>query len=126
MYSILIQRNFYPHISYCHSCRSSQQSSQNNCTVIAASNDGSCYGSWFVTVRKRSCGKVMFSQACVKNSVHRGRCTPPGRHPLGRLPQVDNPQGRHPQQTAPLPLQQTATVADGTHPTGMHASTVLF
>ena len=24
------------------------------------------------TVRKRSCGKVMFSQACVKNSVHGG------------------------------------------------------
>ena len=24
------------------------------------------------TVRKRSCGKVMFSEACVKNSVHRG------------------------------------------------------
>ena len=27
--------------------------------------------SLFFTVRKRSCGKVMFSQACVKNSVHR-------------------------------------------------------
>ena len=25
----------------------------------------------FITVRKRSCGNVMFSQACVKNSVHR-------------------------------------------------------
>ena len=25
------------------------------------------------TVRKRSCGKVMFSQACVKNCVHWGR-----------------------------------------------------
>ena len=24
------------------------------------------------TVRKRSCGKVIFSEACVKNSVHRG------------------------------------------------------
>ena len=24
------------------------------------------------TVRKRRCGKVMFSQACVKNSVHGG------------------------------------------------------
>ena len=33
---------------------------------------------FLITVRKRSCGKVMFSQACVKNSVHReGRCTPP-------------------------------------------------
>ena len=27
-----------------------------------------------VTVRKSSCRKVMFSQACVKNSVHRGVC----------------------------------------------------
>ena len=25
-----------------------------------------------ITVRKRSCGKVMFSQSCVKNSVHGG------------------------------------------------------
>ena len=25
-----------------------------------------------ITIRKWSCGKVMFSQACVKNSVHRG------------------------------------------------------
>ena len=25
------------------------------------------------TVRKRSCGKVIFSEACVKNSVHKGR-----------------------------------------------------
>ena len=26
------------------------------------------------TVRNSSCGKVMFSQVCVKNSVHRGSC----------------------------------------------------
>ena len=32
----------------------------------------------FFTVRKRSCGKVMFSQACVKNSVGRGG---EGAHP---------------------------------------------
>ena len=39
--------------------------------------------STFITVRKRSCKKVMFSQACVKNSVHSGGCTPSlGRHPL--------------------------------------------
>ena len=36
------------------------------------------------TVRKRSCGKVMFSQACVKNSIHKGEgCSGPG---LGGLP----------------------------------------
>ena len=41
------------------------------------------------TVRKRSCGKVMFSQMCAKNFVHRGRVevyTPRGRHPPGRHP----------------------------------------
>ena len=35
----------------------------------------------FITVRKRSCGKVMFSQACVENSVH-GWVS--ARHPPGR------------------------------------------
>ena len=58
---------------------------------------------FLVTVRKRSCGKVIIPQACVKNSVHRGGCLarqpPPrpdrlARHPLaGRLypppPQAD-------------------------------------
>ena len=42
-----------------------------------------------IHARKRSCGKVMFSQACVSHSVHRRGChiplkpdTPPGtRHP---------------------------------------------
>ena len=30
-----------------------------------------------VAVRKRSCGKVMFSQACVKNSVYTGEVYTP-------------------------------------------------
>ena len=38
---------------------------------------------YIFTVRKRSCGKIMFSQACVKKSVGGGVCqtrqTPPGR-----------------------------------------------
>ena len=105
------------------------------------------------TVRKGSCRKVMFSQTCVKNSVHRGcvctgadtpwcpqgvypsmhwgrhprvdtlRQTPPGRHlPLGRHPLGQTPLwadtflGRHP----PTP-KETATAADGTHPTAMHS-----
>ena len=38
-----------------------------------------------IIVRNSSCGKVMFSQACVKNSVHRGG----GVHPLGRHPLAD-------------------------------------
>ena len=32
------------------------------------------------SVRKRSCGKVMFSQACVKNSVHSGACMAGSMH----------------------------------------------
>ena len=65
---------------------------------------------------QRSCGKVMLSQACVKNSVggglsvavHAGIHTP-GRHPPG--------------QTPPLPV---ATAADGTYPTGMHSCLDCF
>ena len=58
---------------------------------------------------QRSCGKVMFSQACVKNSVHRGVCIlactgqiPPTQYMLGYMPPA-------------------ATAVDGTHPTGMHS-----
>ena len=72
----------------------------------------------FFTVCKRSCGKVMFSQACVKNSVHRGMYpsmhwgggvadttladTPPGRDP----PWVDTPGQTPPQR----PLQRTVRI----------------
>ena len=52
------------------------------------------------TVRKQSCRKVMFSQACVKNSVYGRRCTLPlGRQagtPSGRQPQAHTPLGGHP------------------------------
>ena len=44
-----------------------------------------------ITVRNSSCGKVMFSQACVTNSVHRGRCTPPGHTPLDTPPDTHTP-----------------------------------
>ena len=66
-----------------------------------------------ITVRKWSCGKVMFSQACVKNSVHRGGgCTPPRQTP---------PLDRHPGQTTPwadTPLVDTpwANTPPGRHP----------
>ena len=50
-----------------------------------------------------SANEVMFSQGCVKNSVHGGgrdgHCS--GRHATGG--------------------DETATAADGTHPTGMHS-----
>ena len=74
-------------------------------------------------VRQPSCGKVIFSQACVKNSVHRGvsDSVHAGKHPMGRHlppwadPLVDTP-------WADLPLhRQIATAADGMHPTGTHS-----
>ena len=106
--------------------------------------DISSLASWasieVITVRKRSCGKVMFSQACVKNSVHKGggvANTPPlSRHLLGRPPplvgrhpspgqtppgQTDNPPGQTPPRQTPPSAQHTATAADGTHPIGMHS-----
>ena len=63
--------------------------------------------SWLqvIPVRKRSCGKVMFSQAYVNNSAHGGRCTPF---------RPDTPLGRPPQQTPP---GQTPPWAD-THLSG--------
>ena len=51
----------------------------------------------FITVRKRSCGKVTFSQVCVKNSVHEGG-VPPG--------QADT----HPPPPIRQPLQQTVDI----------------
>ena len=58
---------------------------------------------------QRSWGKVIFSQVCVKNSVHmEGGCPPPGADTPPRAVYA----GRYGQQ------------AGGTHPTGMH--TCLF
>ena len=64
---------------------------------------------------EKMCYRLLFtvrnSRLCFHRclSVHRGRCTPPagGRH----LPHL----GRNPSP------HQTATAADGTHPTGMHS-----
>ena len=66
---------------------------------------------------QRSWAKVIFSQACVKNSVHRGggrvsASVHAGIHPSPR------------EQTHLLPGKQTAAYgqrAAGTHPTGMHS-----
>ena len=59
----------------------------------------------------------MFSQACVKNSVHTGVVyTPLGRHPTwADTPRPDTPQGRHPQADTPAPpprrrLQRTVRI----------------
>ena len=54
------------------------------------------------TVRKSSCGKVMFSQACVKNSVHGGwvvytpLAAPPPRQTPHPPPPCTYPLDRHP------------------------------
>ena len=62
------------------------------------------------TVRKRSCGKIMFSHACVKNSDHGvGGVQPPLW--ADTPPWADTHPG-HPGQTSP----ETATAVDGTHP----------
>ena len=80
---------------------------------------------YFITVRKRSCGKVMFLHLSVSHSVHRGLSasvhsgihTPMGRHPpwahttpLGRQPPT-------PGQTTPglTPPRQTPPVHAGIH-----------
>ena len=93
----------------------------------------------YLPSRERSCGKVIFSRILspwgwrgVYPSMHWRRHPPPSdtptwadtpldRHPLGRHPPwADTPLIRHPHP------QQTATAADGTHPTGMHSSFFLF
>ena len=102
---------------------------------------------------EQSCGKLIFSQACVKNSVHVGvsavnACwdTPPStdtpqgrppwadtprRHPPGRHLPRQTPPGRHlpwadtPRADTPNPAPPTATAADGTHPTGMFSRYAL-
>ena len=60
-------------------------------------------------------------------SRHPPEQTPPGQTPpKSRPPKSRHPQGRHPPKSrhpprADPPPPDTATAADGTHPTGMHA-----
>ena len=67
---------------------------------------GKSYLHEVIIVRKRRCGKVMFSQACVKNSVQGGICpqqldtpwanTPPRTDtPRANVPSANTPTGRH-------------------------------
>ena len=78
--------------------------------------------------------KVMFLHLSVSHSVHRGgvclsvywdTITPPP--PEQTPPGADPPGTRHPppEQTPPPPGAETATAADGTHPTGMHSCCIL-
>ena len=88
------------------------------------------------TVRKRSCGKVIFLHLSVSHSVHRGVCIPActGQTPPfpGETPSlIDTPRGqtppysvdawRHTPSPDPTPRIDIATAADGTHPTGMQS-----
>ena len=90
---------------------------------------------------QRSCGKIIFSQASVSHSVHRGGVClgacwdlhTPSRYPPGRYtpregtphPQAVHPLGRYiPQARTPPtgqihPSPMTVTAVDGTYPTGM-------
>ena len=81
-----------------------------------------------ITVRNSSCGKVMFSQVSV--CPQGGRCTPlwqtdpswKSDTPWADTPwQADTPLAGRPPWAGRHPPQQTATAADGTHPTGMHS-----
>ena len=81
---------------------------------------------------QRSWAKVIFSQACVKNSVHRGggegvclsACwdTPPQEQTPPNPPELTPPPR---EQTPPPPrgsrLQHRVNERAGTHPTGMHS-----
>ena len=74
-----------------------------------------------ITVRNEV-AKVMFLQACVCPHGGGGWCLP--QCMLGYPPRANTPQGAdtppsHP--GADTPPGETATAADGTHPTGMHS-----
>ena len=113
-----------------------------------------CHDNRIFTARNSSWGKVMFSQACVKNSVHGDVCPkefwdiypprqtspwahPPllGRHPPSwadtlpsRHPLGRHPLGRHPLNRHPSPPPRHngyGQQAGDMHPTGMH-SCILY
>ena len=108
---------------------------QQTLPLVASTHVG--YGSYFCYRPQRSCGKVMFLHLSV--ILFMEGClvdTPLGRHPptMQTPPSADTP---HPQDTplwadtpsgqTPLldrhrhPPPETATAADGKHPTGMHS-----
>ena len=64
----------------------------------------------------------MFSQACVKNSAHRGVSA--SVYAWMHTPRANTPRADAPGQITPLedtPWQQMTTAADGAHPNGMHS-----
>ena len=81
-----------------------------------------CYVLMLITVRNSSCGKVMFSQACVKNSVHsgRGHIWQGGMHHRGHAWQGRMHGREHTWQGACMATEM-ASAADSIHPTGMYS-----
>ena len=64
---------------------------------------------------QRICEGYVFTCVCLSTGGGLPQCI------LGyRPPGAGTPQNRHPPEQA-TPSKQTATVADGTHPTGMHS-----
>ena len=70
------------------------------------------------TVRNSSCGKVMFSQTCVKNSVHgEGGCLPKGMLGYTHPPRADTPSRQTPLgQTPPSRWTPPLSRPPGRHP----------
>ena len=62
----------------------------------------------------------MFSQASVSHSVHRGECMAGGMHD-GAACVVGGVHGRGASVAGMCVVGETATAADGMHPTGMHS-----
>ena len=60
-------------------------------TALLLSVKSHDFAQYFITVRKRSCGKVMFLHLSVSHSVH-GGCIPAC---TGQTPLADTPVGRH-------------------------------
>ena len=84
-----------------------------------AFNDEDTDNPWgLVTVRKWSCGKVMFYSYlsfCSQGDVHPPRQTPPGKHSTARHSPGQTPLGTD------TPLGRPPTAADGTHPNEKHS-----
>ena len=100
---------YFFYIKSCAQMREMPQNLEIDVEIQICKNSNDLLHRHCITVRKRSCGKVMFSQACVKNSVHKRRwCTLHWADtPLGRNPPGQTPLGRHPPWAEPPPPRQT-------------------
>ena len=119
-----IEMGFQPICNLCVNCEKLDNKTTVHKGVLPSATN--CEGNVFTPV----CHSV--HRVGDSASVHAGIPPPGGRPPQSRHPppRPGTPQIRHPSRSrpprdwAPLP-QQTATVADGTHPTGMHSCNQL-